>query len=102
MSTWVGAAAGWNGAQPAGILAAGRPAWLRATRSSAVQEDEVLLVIVSCPDPETATRLATTLVQEGLAACVNPLPEVTSTYRWEGHRRFPRTSGSGCTPSVRR
>jgi periplasmic divalent cation tolerance protein len=49
-----------------------------------VQEDEVLLVIVSVPDGETATRLATTLVEEGLAACVNQLPEVTSTYLWEG------------------
>jgi periplasmic divalent cation tolerance protein len=49
-----------------------------------VQEDEVLLVMVSCPDGETGTRLATTLVEEGLAACVSQLPEVTSTYAWEG------------------
>jgi CutA1 divalent ion tolerance protein len=48
-------------------------------RRSAVQEDEVLLVMVSCPDGETATRLATRLVGEGLAACANPLPEVTAT-----------------------
>ena len=40
--------------------------------------------MVTCPDPETAGRLATTLVQEGLVACVNQLPEVTSTYLWEG------------------
>ncbi len=45
--------------------------------------DEILLVMVTCPDPETATRLATTLVKEGLVACVNQLPEVTSTYLWE-------------------
>jgi hypothetical protein len=44
---------------------------------------------VSCPDGETATRLATTLVKEGLAACVNQLPEVTSTYLWEGRVASP-------------
>ncbi len=49
-----------------------------------MQEEEVLVVMVSCPDGETATRLATTLVNEGLAACVSQLPEVTSTYVWEG------------------
>jgi periplasmic divalent cation tolerance protein len=49
-----------------------------------VQEDEVLLVMVSCPDGETGTRLANALVKEGLAACVNQLPEVTSTYVWDG------------------
>jgi hypothetical protein len=48
-------------------------------RGGAVREDEVLLVMVSCPDEETATRLATLLVGEGLAACANPLPEVTAT-----------------------
>lgn len=49
-----------------------------------MQEDELVVVMVSVPDGETATRLATTLVKEGLAACVNQLPEVTSTYLWEG------------------
>ena len=56
----------------------------RERRNLAVQEDEVLVVMVSCPDAETATRLATALVKEGLAACVNQLPEVTSTYVWDG------------------
>jgi periplasmic divalent cation tolerance protein len=49
-----------------------------------VQQDEVLMVMISCPDRETGARLATSLVTEGLAACVNQLPDVTSTYRWEG------------------
>jgi len=42
------------------------------------------MVMISCPDRETGTRLATTLVTEGLAACVNQLPDVTSTYLWKG------------------
>jgi len=49
-----------------------------------VHEDEVALVMVNCPDGETAGRLATAPVKEGLAACVNQLPEVTSLYQWEG------------------
>ena len=49
-----------------------------------MHEDEVVLVMVCCPDGETAGRLATAPVKEGLAACVNQLPEVTSLYQWDG------------------
>lgn len=42
------------------------------------------LVITTCPDDELAESLATTLVKEGLAACVNILPAVRSIYRWRG------------------
>jgi periplasmic divalent cation tolerance protein len=45
---------------------------------------EVLLVLTNCPDEETADRIATALVENRLAACVNVLPEVESTYRWQG------------------
>ncbi len=45
---------------------------------------EVLLVLTNCPDEETAGRIARTLVENRLAACVNVLPEVESTYRWQG------------------
>lgn len=45
---------------------------------------EVLLVLTNCPDGETADRIATALVENRLAACVNVLPEVESTYRWQG------------------
>jgi len=45
---------------------------------------QVLIVLVNCPDPETAARLRRGLVEAGLAACVNQLPAVTSTYRWQG------------------
>lgn len=46
-------------------------------------DDEVLLAMVSCPDGESASRIARMLVEEGLSACVNQLPDVTSTYLWE-------------------
>lgn len=45
---------------------------------------EVLLVLTNCPDEETAGRIAVALVENRLAACVNALPEVESTYRWQG------------------
>jgi periplasmic divalent cation tolerance protein len=43
-----------------------------------------LLAHCSCPDADTAARIARTLVEEGLAACVQVVPGVTSTYRWQG------------------
>lgn len=43
-----------------------------------------LLCLSTCPDAETAARVAHALVAERLAACVNRLPGVMSTYRWEG------------------
>ena len=45
---------------------------------------DVRVVLMTAPDPETAGKLATTLVEERLATCVNVLPTVASTYRWEG------------------
>ena len=36
------------------------------------------------PDDERADTLARTLVDEGLAACVNVHGSMTSTYRWKG------------------
>ena len=45
---------------------------------------ENLLVITTLPDLKSAERLASELVEAGLAACVNIGAEVTSVYRWEG------------------
>jgi periplasmic divalent cation tolerance protein len=41
--------------------------------------------VVLCTAPaEAAESLASTLVEERLAACVNVLPGVVSVYRWRG------------------
>lgn len=42
-----------------------------------------LLVLTTCPDAGTAGAIARTLVEERLAACVNRLDGVVSTYRWQ-------------------
>lgn len=48
---------------------------------------DVLVVLCTCPDAATARRLAAGLVERGLAACVNILPEIRSIYRWQGETR---------------
>ena len=45
---------------------------------------EVLLVLTNCPDDASAERIARALVENRCAACVSRLPQVASTYRWEG------------------
>jgi periplasmic divalent cation tolerance protein len=46
--------------------------------------DSALLVLTNCPDAAVAERIARTLVEQGLAACVNQLAPAQSIYRWQG------------------
>ena len=45
---------------------------------------EALVILCTCPDEGTAERIARELVGARLAACVNQLGGVRSTYRWKG------------------
>lgn len=45
---------------------------------------EAYLVITNLPDRDSAARLAQTLVERRLAACVNVLSPCRSFYRWKG------------------
>lgn len=45
---------------------------------------ELIEIRITAPDPEVADRIATRLVHAGLAACVQQLPGISSTYVWEG------------------
>ena len=45
---------------------------------------QTLLVITHMPDQASAERLARTLVEARLAACVNILAPCRSVYRWQG------------------
>jgi periplasmic divalent cation tolerance protein len=44
---------------------------------------DALVVLVTC-GPDDGMKIAEPLVQEGLAACVNILPGITSVFRWNG------------------
>ena len=43
-----------------------------------------LIVFVTVPSGEEASRIGESLVSERLAACVNVVPGIESIYRWEG------------------
>ena len=42
------------------------------------------IIFCTCPNRETAEKIAQSLVESNLAACVNILPSITSVYRWQG------------------
>ena len=48
------------------------------------QPTDVVTVIMTAPDAETAEKLGRTLVSERLAACANVVPKVVSMYWWDG------------------
>ena len=43
-----------------------------------------IVVLSTCESAEEAAKLARTLVEQRLAACVNILPGIRSVYRWKG------------------
>jgi periplasmic divalent cation tolerance protein len=48
------------------------------------EPNAVAVALCSCPDRETASRIAQSLVSEQLAACVSQIPGVESVYFWDG------------------
>lgn len=47
-------------------------------------DEETIVVFMTAANGEEAGRLAETLVEKRLAACVQILPEMESVYRWQG------------------
>src|SRR5262245_635091 len=45
---------------------------------------ETMIVLTTCGSDEDADALARVLVERRLAACVNAVSKVASTYRWKG------------------
>ena len=43
-----------------------------------------IVVLSTCPSAEEAEKIARTLVEKRLAACVNVVPGARSFYRWKG------------------
>lgn len=46
--------------------------------------ERALLLYTTFPDEKTALAIGEALVRDGLAACLNVLPGMSSVYRWEG------------------
>jgi periplasmic divalent cation tolerance protein len=46
--------------------------------------DDTLVVLCTCPGDSVAAEIATGLLADNLAACVNRVPGVKSWYRWQG------------------
>jgi periplasmic divalent cation tolerance protein len=49
-----------------------------------MRDDDVVLVIANAPDVLLAKRIASVLVEDGLAACVSLGAPLLSIYTWEG------------------
>jgi len=47
-------------------------------------DSNTLIVLCTCPDQESAERIAHHLVEHRLAACVNISAQTRSVYRWQG------------------
>ncbi|MBF0565573.1 MAG: divalent-cation tolerance protein CutA [Nitrospirae bacterium] len=45
---------------------------------------EHYVVLITAPDKQEAEKIATKLVEENLAGCVNIAQEIDSVFRWEG------------------
>lgn len=51
------------------------------------ESDQPVLIYTTFPSAEAAEETGGALVDEGLAACVNILPAMTSLYIWKGERQ---------------
>ncbi len=49
---------------------------------------DIVFLYVTAPNSETAARIARTLIDKKLAACVNIHGEMRSVYEWEGAVEF--------------
>lgn len=47
-------------------------------------ENDIVEVVITCPNTESARSIASHLIEARLAACTQALNEVTSSYRWKG------------------
>ena len=45
---------------------------------------EYIIVLITCPNQEVSQEVASALLDQKLAACVNTMTPVTSLYTWKG------------------
>jgi periplasmic divalent cation tolerance protein len=46
---------------------------------------QLIVTYCTCPDKDTAEKIARLLLEDKLTACVNILPNVTSFFSWKGN-----------------
>ncbi len=46
--------------------------------------EEYIVVYVTTPNEKTAKKIAKEVLEKRLAACINIIPNIYSTYRWRG------------------
>ncbi len=69
---------------------------------------DIQVVFCTCPTQEVAQEIARALVEARLAACVNLLPGVISTYQWSGKVCHDEEclllikTSAACVPAVER
>jgi periplasmic divalent cation tolerance protein len=61
-----------------------RLSWEPLKAQTKLMKDQVIVALSTCPDEASARRIAALLVEERLAACVNRVPGLQSTYFWDG------------------
>ena len=69
------------------VLSRGIRAWGAAVLPSAVSlrsVSSVSVAMVTAPNASVAEQLAKGLLEQRLAACINEVPRITSSYTWEG------------------
>ena len=49
-----------------------------------IEDYDIRIILTTCSDRAEAERVAGSLVESRLAACVNIVPGIQSIYRWEG------------------
>ena len=49
-----------------------------------MDKKDAIIILITASSEEEATKIATTLVEEKLVACVNIIPKIHSIYWWEG------------------
>jgi periplasmic divalent cation tolerance protein len=57
-----------------------------------IMNPDFIVVLITVPSTEVGEQIASALVEQKLAACVNILPSITSIYAWQGEVQNDRES----------
>ena len=50
-------------------------------------KEELIMIYITVPSPEAAHKMASTLIEKQLAACVSIIPNIISIYRFKGEKK---------------